>query len=91
MDRLLRFSSRCLRHPGRGGRRWSLATAVTTQLRDETDPPTTTRPRPKRKGSDMGKLLAKRVSEKLEEGDFKAAVRLASSDDTLAPMSETIF
>ena len=39
----------------------------------------------------MGKLLTKRVSEKLEEGDFKAAVRLASSDDTLAPMSEATF
>ena len=93
-DRLLRFSSRCLRHPGRGGRRWSLATAVKTQLRDETDPPTTTtttRPHPKRKESDLGKLLADRVSEKLEEGDFKGAVRLASSDDTLAPMSEATF
>ena len=91
-DRLLRFSSRCLMHPGRGGRRWSLATAVNTQLRDESDPPSTTRPsRPKRKETDLDKLLAGRVSEKLEEGDFKGAVRLASSDDTLAPMSETTF
>ena len=31
------------------------------------------------------------MSEKLEEGDFKGAVRLASSDDTLAPMSEATF
>ena len=29
-----------------------------------------------------------RMSAKLEEGDFKGAVRLASSDDTLAPMNE---
>ena len=62
---LLRFSSRCLRHPGRRRRRWSLATAVKTQLRDETDPPTTTRPHPKRKESDLGKLLADCMSESL--------------------------
>ena len=31
------------------------------------------------------------MSEKLEEGNFKAAVQLASSDDTLAPLSETTF
>ena len=45
----------------------------------------------KRKESDLGKLLADCVSEKLEEGDFKGAVRLASSDDMLAPMSEATF
>ena len=32
--------------------------------------------------------LSKRVSEKLEEGDFKIAVRLASSDDRLAAYSK---
>ena len=31
------------------------------------------------------------MSEKVEEGDFKGAVRLASSDDTLAPMCEATF
>ena len=46
---------------------------------------------PNRKESDLGKLLTDYVSEKLEEGNFKGAVRLASSDDTLAPMSEATF
>ena len=31
------------------------------------------------------------MSAKLEEGDFKGAVRLASSEDTLAPCSEVTF
>ena len=31
------------------------------------------------------------MSAKLEEGDFKGAVRLASSEDTLAPMNEATF
>ena len=31
------------------------------------------------------------MSAKLEEGDFKGAVRLASSDDTLAPINEATF
>ncbi len=31
------------------------------------------------------------MSVKLEEGDFRGAVRLASSDDTLAPMSEETY
>ena len=39
----------------------------------------------------LPRVLAARVSAKLEEGDFKGAVRLASSDDKLAPMNETTF
>ena len=35
--------------------------------------------------------LAARVSAKLEEGDFRGAVRLASSDATLAPMDNSTF
>ena len=31
------------------------------------------------------------VSAKLEEGDFKGTVRLASSEDTLAPFNEATF
>ena len=31
------------------------------------------------------------MSEKLEEGDFKGAVRLASSEDTLAPANEATY
>ena len=45
-DRLLRFGARCLRHPRpvRGGRRWALATAVNSQLREEADPPAASPP-----------------------------------------------
>ena len=35
--------------------------------------------------------LAARVSAKLEEGDFRGAVRLASSDATLAPIDNSTF
>ena len=40
---------------------------------------------------DSATILAARVSAKLEEGDFRGAVRLASSDDTLAPINEATF
>ena len=46
--------------------------------------PTTKRPL----SDDPGAQLAARVSAKLEEGDFKGAARLASSEDTLAPLNE---
>ena len=92
--RLLRFSERCLRHPGRGGCRRSLATAVNRKLRDEADPPPSLRPSAMRnlpRTNDSATILAARVSAKLEEGDFRGAVRLASSDDTLVPINEATF
>ena len=69
--RLLRFSSRCLRHPERGGGRLSLATAVNRQMREEVDPPPTVRPNPamKRPRSDVPDAqLAARVSAKQFQG-----------------------
>ena len=89
--RLLRFSARCLRHPERGGGRQSLASAVNRQLREEVDPPPTVSSSPAMKrpcSDDLDAQLAARVSAKLGEGDFKGAVRLASSEDTLAPLNE---
>ena len=35
--------------------------------------------------------VAAKISGKLEEGDFTGAVRLASSDDVLAPYDEATF
>ena len=72
----LRFSSCCLTRPEHGGGRQSLASAVNRQLKEEMDPPSTLRPslatkRPLSDNPDT--LLAARVSEKLEEGDFKGA------------------
>jgi len=90
-ERLLHFSGRCLRVPPRGGRRWSLATMVNKQLREESDPPPT-RPRARKSrntSQDSMESLRRRVSSKLEDGDFKGAVRLACSEDTLAESSET--
>ena len=92
--RLLYFSTRCLGHLDRGGCRRSLAIAVNKQLREEADPPPGLGPSPRRdlfSPDDSLKYLAARVSAKLEEGDFKGAVRLASSDDTLAPMNDATF
>ena len=40
-ERLLHFRTRCLRVPTRCGHRWSLASQVNKQLREEEDPPTT--------------------------------------------------
>ena len=97
-DRLLRFSSRCLRAPRRGGKRRSLASAINKQLNEEVDDPSITsaatashRRVGKSPSQDPTKYLATRVSLKLEEGDFRGAVRLACSDDSLADMTETTY
>ena len=92
-DRLFRFSFHCLALPKRGGRRRSLASALNEQLRAEADPaPATSQSlrqlsdsRPPR---DPLINLAKRVSTKLEEGDYKGAVRIACSDDTIADIND---
>ena len=99
-DRLLRFGARCLRHPRpvRGGRRcWSLATGVNSQLQEEADPPAASPPTGSPSGGSQSsppnpiEFLASRVSLKLEEGDFRGAVRLACSEDTLADSNEATF
>ena len=96
-DRLFRFSARCLRHPhpAREGRHWSLATAVNSQLREEAGPPSSSPPKSRsRRGQssqDPSEFLASRVSVKLEEGDFRGAIRLACSEDMLADLSDATF
>ena len=66
--------------------------AVHRQLSAEADPPRTpapsTRP-PRSRSVDPTAVLATRVSAKLEEGDFRGAVRVASSEDRRADMSES--
>ena len=88
--RLSTFSSRCLALPKRGGQRRSLAAAVNAQLRDESELPTqpphqSSEPRVTR---DPLSNLAKRVSSKLEEGDFKGAVQITCYEDTMADLNE---
>ena len=68
----------------------SLATRIKAQVQAEVDPPPNagvrknSRSRSSSKGDNLSSL-AKRVAAKLEDGDFRGAVRLACSDDRLAP------
>ena len=95
--RLFHFSPRCFHAPRRGGRRWSLVSAISSQLSAESDPPSSLPQSSKnsRPGnhhsspSDADDSLAMKVSSKLEEGDFNGAVRLACSDDKFAPFDST--
>ena len=97
---LLSFTRCCLLVPGdRGGKKHaaSLATKVNHQLETfpsiisspKSQPALKTHSRIKQK-SEVDKLRSK-VSEKIEEGDVKGAIRLTASDDTLAPFSPTTF
>ena len=79
-DRLFHFNVRCLRVPVREAHQRSLATAVNEQLSAESDP---LPPKPRSRNccvtqKDPLKSLARRVSFKLEKGDFN---HLASSED----------
>ena len=88
-DRLFRFSVRCLRAPKRAGHRRSLATLATQMIREEGDPDQhTSSKRLRRPSQQSWESLAARISSKLEEGDFKGAVRLASSEDTIRDLDE---
>ena len=73
-DRLFRFARRCLAQPKRGGHRRSLATSVNQAIEHEQEASTSSCP-------SRGSSLAKKVSAKLEDGDFKGAVRLVSSTE----------
>ena len=93
-ERLFRFPTRCLRVPKKGFQGKSLSKAVKQQLAEEQDPVIEWRQSSRKTNqpaiSEEKKLetLSKRVSEKLEEGDFKGAVRIASSEDRLAAYSK---
>ena len=59
------------------------------QLREEIDPPVPESNQPKsRRGKCPMRFSWQLVSSKLEEGDFSGAVKLTSSDTSLAPMNE---
>ena len=89
-SRLMLFPRRCLRAPKRGGRHRNLSSLVNQQVADEQDPPTAIADskKTKKSTSDVSDL-ARRVSIKLEEGDIKGAVRLASSEDSIAGESNS--
>lgn len=89
-SRFIYFPSRCFRQPKRGGRRRSLATEVNKCINAELACPPASAlhiqghnlHNPSSRQSSAS--LAARVTSKLEEGDFRGAVRIASSDHTLA-------
>ena len=90
--RLFQFSHRCFAIPTRGSCRRSLATLVNRQLQDEAIPSTLKHPRPgSRPSSDPLRTLAKRVSSKLEEGDYRGAVCTACSEDSVAVVTEEVI
>ena len=93
-QRLLLFAPRCLRVPRRGGKRWKLTSAVNQQIREEMPDvgPQTIRQhgrqaRNGRAGTDSFDILASKVAGKLEEGDYRGAVRLACGSDSVAEHS----
>ena len=86
-DRLFRFPPRCLQAPRTGGHRQSLASQVNKLVELEADPVVASiRPLSKPSSQNLD-TLATRVTTKLEEGDFKGAVRLACSEDSFADLS----
>ena len=90
-SRLLQFSHRCFGIPTRGCRRRSLATLINRQLQEEAIPSISQCPKPGNRPSDPLRTLARRVSSKLEEGDYRGAVRTACSEDSVADITEEVI
>ena len=88
---LLSFSYACFGVPGqRGGERHraTLASKVNTAIAGfPTVPPRVQQQKPFKSGSSSDNL-AKRVASKLADGDVRGAIRLAASDDTMAPFDD---
>ena len=91
---LLLFTSRCLKLPWHGGKRWKLASAVNLQIKEKlSDPgPETSlqqgrHERRGKKADDPMVALASRVADKLKDGDYKGAVHLACGGDSIAEHS----
>ena len=83
-DRLLHFSTRCLRVLPRGGSHYNSTKAFKKQIEDEVDPAPVKQQGRKAQKHIPAELLAAHVAAKLEEGDFTGAIRLACSEDTIA-------
>ena len=85
-ERLLSFAPRCLFSPSRGGKRWSLATQLNKQIASEAGPPVSLLRQFQHRcqrlppsSSSLVDRLRSVVSQRLEEGDFRGAIRIASS------------
>ena len=90
------FAPICLRQPRRSRHAISLSSLVKQQLQEELActtavAPAARRRRHARKNPDPEMVLARRVAAMIEDGDFRGAIRLATSDDTLADFSDDTF
>ena len=98
------YAQSCLKVPRRGKKRLSLASMVNNQIRiaiggngqaDNVDLPLgmTNFKRKRQTYTEEGKMkaLANKVSAKIEEGNFKGAIRLICSEDKIADYSEDTF
>lgn len=92
---LLHFPVLCLRAPARRSHRRSLATLVNTQISEKSDPSVQSILQSLRnsqpKSSNPLEGLAARIAAKLEEGETKGAVRLASSEDRIAKKCDSML
>jgi hypothetical protein len=87
-SQLLQCPKKCLFAPPRGGKRWKLSSLVNNQISEESSNsgnfPSNLDCRGKVGARTQIDLLAARVSSKLEESDYKGAVRLVCSEDVFA-------
>ena len=92
--RLLSFPARCLFNPRRGGKRWSLSSLVNKQLEQGSGPSdshVSSFHRHSAGPTDPANRLKAEVSSRLEEGDIRGAIRLASSDSGIAKPTIATF
>ena len=96
--RLLQFPKVCLFRPRRAGKRWKLSSLVNNQVSQEPGyramdrfpngiHPQNRRVKPSKPQNAIDAIVS-RVSWKLEEADYRGAVRLVSSEDIIADRSE---
>ena len=95
-NKLYLFAPRCLRLPKNSKTTDSLASHVKRQLQDDlaTSPTSTSTIKQNKKAKksfNPGLYLARQVSMKIEEGDFRGAIRLAGSDNTLVVFSDETY
>ena len=95
-NRLFLFAPVCLRQPRRSKHAVSLSSQVKQQLQVDLANTTAIAPaarcrRQARRSPNPEPVLARRVAAKIEDGDFRGAVRLATSDNTLADFSDDTY
>ena len=96
-SRLFKFSCRCLAVPRRGGRRRNLASTVNTQLQEEAEPPSNISPHscfkrhPSNGKADCDMRLGEASFFEAQDGDYKDAVRIVRSEDTVVELSDDIL